>query len=70
MKKILIIAKKEFLDMFRDKRTIMRMILIPLLAFPVIIYLVSSLQASQSEKEATKELVVGYYLNGQSPTMI
>ena len=70
MKKILIIAKKEFLDMFRDKRTIMRMILIPLLAFPVIIYLVSSLQASQSEKEATKEFVVGYYLNGQSPAMI
>lgn len=70
MKKSLIIAKKEFLDMFRDKRTIMRMILIPLLAFPVIIYLVSSLQASQSEKEATKELVVGYYLNGQSSAMI
>lgn len=70
MKKIFIIAKKEFLDMFRDKRTIMRMILIPLLAFPVIIYLVTTLQASESEKVATKELVVGYHLNGQSPDMI
>lgn len=70
MKKIIRIAKKEFLDMFRDKRTIMRMILIPLLVFPLIIYFITTLQASQSEKEATKELVVGYHLNGQSPAMI
>lgn len=70
MKKILIIAKKEFLDMLRDKRTLMRMIFIPLLAFPLIIFAVNKLQSSQSEKEATKELKVGYVLNGQSQQMI
>lgn len=70
MKKVFIIAKKEFLDMFRDKRTLLRMILIPLLAFPIIINLVTTIQSSQSEKEATKELKVGYVLNEQSAEMI
>ncbi len=70
MKKIILIAKKEFLDMFRDKRTLMRMIMIPLLVFPLIIYLITTVQESQSEKEALKELTIGYYLNGQSSDMI
>lgn len=70
MKKIIIIAKKEFLDMFRDKRTLMRMILIPLLAFPLIMYLITTLQLAQSKKEAEKTLEIGYYLNGQSEKYI
>lgn len=70
MKKIFIVAKKEFLDMFRDKRTLMRMILIPLLAFPLILYLVTTIQMAQSQKQAEKELKIGYYLNGQSKDMI
>ncbi len=70
MKKIILIAKKEFLDMFRDKRTIMRMIMIPLLVFPLIIYLITTVQESQSEKEAGKELEIGYVLNNQSAAMI
>ena len=56
--------------MFRDKRTLMRMILIPLLVFPIIIYLTTSIQSSQNEKEAKKELTIGYFLNGQSSDMI
>ena len=70
MNKIITIAKKEFLDTFRDKRTVIRMILIPLLAFPLIMNLVTTLQSSQAKKEAAKELKVGYYLNGQSSEMI
>ena len=70
MKKTLIIAKKEFLDMFRDKRTLLRMILIPLLAFPLILYIITKIQASQNEKEASKELTVGYFLNNQSSEMV
>ena len=70
MKKILIIAKKEFLDLLRDKRTLIRMILIPLLVFPIIINLVGMVQSSSAEKEAAKELEVGYVLNGQSSEMI
>lgn len=52
--------------MFRDKRTLMRMILIPLLAFPLIMYLITTLQMAQSKKEAEKEITIGYFLNGQS----
>jgi len=70
MKKIIIIAKKEFLDLLRDKRTLVRMILIPLLVFPVIINLVTMVQSSAAEKEAGKELEVGYISNGQSTDMI
>jgi len=70
MNKIITIAKKEFLDTFRDKRTLMRMILIPLLAFPLIIQLVTTLQESQNKKEADKTLKVGYVDNGAGATLI
>ena len=65
MNKIFTIAKKEFLDIFRDKRTLIRMILIPLVAFPVIIQLITTLQESQSKKQAEEILKVGYFLNNQ-----
>ncbi|MBI3135022.1 MAG: ABC transporter permease [Bacteroidetes bacterium] len=70
MKKILIIAKKEFLDMLRDRRTMIRMILIPLLVFPLIMNIVTRIQSSQSQKLAEKVLTVGYVLHGQSRTGI
>ena len=60
MKKIIIIAKKEFLDTFRDKRTLIRMVMIPLLAFPLILYLVTTVQKVLSEEEASKVLDIGY----------
>jgi sodium transport system permease protein len=70
MKKIILIAKKEFLDMFRDKRTLIRMIMIPLLVFPLIIYLMTTIQESQMKSEAAKEIEIGYVLNGQSAAMV
>jgi sodium transport system permease protein len=70
MNKILVIAKKEFLDTFRDKRTLIRMILIPLIAFPVIIQLITKLQSSQAEKEAGMVLKVAYYENTQGLDII
>ena len=70
MKKIIIIAKKEFLDIFRDRRTLVRMILIPLLVFPLIMNIVTKISAAQSEKQAEKELTVGYVLNNQPAEMI
>lgn len=70
MKKIIVIAKKEFLDIMRDRRTLIRMILIPLLVFPLIMNIVTQIQSSQSQKQAEKELTVGYVLNGQSKESI
>ena len=60
MNKIITIAKKEFLDTFRDKRTLVRMVMIPLLAFPLILYVITTLQSALSEKEAAKVLEIGY----------
>src|SRR5690606_18119714 len=68
--KTLRVARKEFLDMFRDKRTILRMMLIPLIAFPLIINVVTSIQSSASQKTAEKELKIGYILNGQDDAFI
>lgn len=70
MKKVLLIAKKEFIDMFRDRRTMIRMILIPLLIFPLIMNIVTRVQSAQSQKEAEKEITIGYVLNGQSSESI
>ncbi len=56
--------------MFRDKRTLQRMILIPLLAFPLIIFLITKVQKAQDEKVATQQLEIGYVLNNQSAEMI
>lgn len=61
MNKIFTIAKKEFLDTFRDKRTLIRMVMIPLLAFPLILYVITTLQNTMSKKEAEKVLTIGYY---------
>lgn len=70
MPKFLRVAKKEFLDMFRDKRSIVRMMLIPLVAFPIIINLVVMIQSSVSESAAKEELKVGYILNGEDEKWI
>lgn len=70
MKKIIVIAKKEFLDIFRDRRTLIRMILIPLLVFPLIMNIVTKIQSSQSQKQAEEELTIGYILNGQPSVSI
>ncbi len=70
MPKFLRVAKKEFLDMFRDRRSIIRMMLIPLIAFPIIINLVVTIQSSVSESAAKEELKIGYILNGEDEKWI
>ena len=70
MPKFLRVAKKEFLDMFRDRRSIIRMMLIPLIAFPIIINLVVNIQSSVSESAAKEELKIGYILNGEDEKWI
>src|SRR6056297_2962200 len=58
MKDILHIARKEFKDTVRDKRTLMAMIVVPLLLFPVIFTLVSGLQSESMEKAMSRDLKV------------
>ena len=58
MKDILNIARKEFKDTLRDKRTLMAMIVVPLLLFPVIFSVVGNIQSDSMEKAMSRELKV------------
>lgn len=60
MKNIFTIARKEFLDTIRDRRTVLMMVIIPLLLFPVIMLSVAAFTASRAKKAQTKQLRVGW----------
>jgi sodium transport system permease protein len=66
MKKILVIFKKEFIDTIRDRRTIILMIVLPLLVFPLIMGVASKLAVSQTKKAKTKVLKVGLITYGNA----
>jgi sodium transport system permease protein len=59
MKNILIIASKEFLDTLRDRRTLIMMIVVPILLFPILFTVVNRLQSSVMQREQEKSLEVG-----------
>lgn len=59
MKNIFTIFKKELIDTLRDKRTIIVMVIVPILVFPVLITLITKVQSSFTEKETTKVLNIG-----------
>ncbi|MBL1278864.1 MAG: ABC transporter permease [Fluviicola sp.] len=57
---IFTIFKKELKDTLRDKRTLMMMLVIPILIFPVILSIFVSVSESFSEEAAQKELKIGF----------
>ncbi|HEX2935373.1 MAG TPA: ABC transporter permease [Bacteroidales bacterium] len=59
MKNILIIAKKEITDLLRDKRTLMTMVIIPLLVFPIIMGITGKITSNNIKKEQEKALKIG-----------
>ncbi len=59
MKNILIIAKKEITDLLRDKRTLMTMIVIPVLIFPIIMGITGKITSNNIKKEQEKALKIG-----------
>lgn len=65
MKTIFDIARKEFIDTLRDKRTLLVMIIVPLLLFPVIFSFVSNIQQNSMEKARERQLNVGYSIDQQ-----
>ncbi len=58
MGSVLTIFKKELIDTLRDRRTIIAMIVIPLLLFPTIIGITVKIQTSAAKKEKEKKLKV------------
>lgn len=61
MKNIILIAKKEILDTFRDRRSLIKMVLVPLLVFPVLMYVMTKIQITAEKKDMEKTLEIGYY---------
>jgi sodium transport system permease protein len=63
VKKAFIIFKKELIDTLRDKRTILVMIVIPLLLFPILINIATKITVKQRQKAEEKILNVALILN-------
>jgi sodium transport system permease protein len=68
MKKIFIIFKKELIDTLRDRRTLMMMIVFPILLIFVVMNLTISLARSQTRKAEEKVLKVGFIKKGEVDT--
>lgn len=66
MKKIVIVFKKELKDILRDRRTIIFMIAIPLLVFPVLISIASGMIMSQAKEAQERTLQIGLLTYGNA----
>jgi len=66
MNTILTIFKKELTDISRDRRTLLFMVIIPLLLFPILMIIITSIQSSQEKKAREKILRVGLITYGNA----
>ncbi len=66
MKSIITIFKKELIDTLRDRRTLIAMILVPLLLFPIIMTVMSRIQISQVKKAQAQVLKIGLVTHNQA----
>lgn len=60
IRNILTIFLKEMLDTLRDKRTIITMVLVPVLVFPVILIGSGKLQQTMTDREQARALTIGF----------
>lgn len=63
---IFTVFKKEFIDTLRDRRTIIMMIVIPILIFPLIMTVVMKASTSFSEKSMEKTVQIGLFSDDES----
>jgi len=66
MKTFTTIFKKELKDSLRDRRTLLMMVIIPLLLFPILITISTKLQVRQIRKAQEKILKIGLITNGNA----
>jgi sodium transport system permease protein len=70
MKTITTVFRKELIDTIRDRRTIMFMIVIPLLLFPVLFKIMFSVQESYTKKAEQKMLKVTAFDRGNAVRLV
>jgi len=56
--RILVIARKEFTDVLRDRRTLFFMLLLPIVVMPLLMILVSDFMKSQVKERESRQLVL------------
>ena len=66
MRTITTVFKKELIDSIRDRRTIVFMIIIPLLLFPLLFRVMSSIEKRQAQKQRVKTLRVALVNRGNA----
>lgn len=64
MRTILTVFRKELIDSLRDRRTLIAMVIVPLVLFPLMISIASSMLISHARKAEEKGLRVGLVTNG------
>ncbi|MDP6339076.1 MAG: ABC transporter permease [Candidatus Marinimicrobia bacterium] len=67
--KFLTIAKKEIVDITRDRRTIIMMIVVPLFLIPVLLGTVFKITKSMAEKASEKQLKVQFFGREHAPDL-
>ena len=67
MSRIFTIFRKELRDTLRDRRTLIMMIVLPLVLVPLLMVGMAALQVSQHQKEQERRLVVGLVEHGEAP---
>jgi len=70
MKTIATVFKKELIDSIRDRRTIVFMIIIPLLLFPLLFRVMSSIEKRQAQKQRVKTLRVALVDRGNAADFV
>jgi len=66
MNHLITIIKKEILDTLRDRRTLIVMILVPVLVFPLIFIAITRLQTSVMEREQERMVRIGWVSEGEN----
>jgi sodium transport system permease protein len=66
VKTIVTVFRKELVDTLRDRRTLVFMVVIPLLLFPVLFRVMLSVEKSQSDKARNRQLRVACVDNGSA----
>ena len=66
MRNILIILKKEIRDTLRDRRTLLVMIVIPLVLFPMLINIATKMAVSEQRRASERILKVGLVTHGNA----
>ena len=67
--KFWIIAKKEILDITRDKRTLLMMVAIPLLMIPVLLGTTMKIVSSQKEKASEQQMKMRFVGKEYAPEL-